>query len=298
MKFLICFFCICIYINAYSQERLVKVNGINFNVNTKGLESRKANSPVVIFENGMGVGQGTWDTVLNDLSKVAPVVTYDRLNVEKSDRVYELPTIKRVADHLKAILKTLNIPPPYVLVGHSMGGVYARAYAGFYPDEIAGLVFIDPADFTESKEDWNQIFRTIGVPEKRIDEMLYSRLYVPSEVDSVRYGAWSESQVLSELRRTDFNELKNLPLPQVPIYFFMGGKFEVPLERRSKDYDHEAFFTERTNVNIERWRKFIYSSNKGGALIYLSNSGHFIHRDDAWAVTGNIKLLLEKLREK
>lgn len=85
---------------------------------------------------------------------------------------------------------------------------------------------------------------------------------------------------------------KNMPLPQVPIYFFMGGKFEVPLDRRRKDYDHQAFFIERTHVNIERWRRFTYSSSKGGSLLYLSNSSHFIHRDDAKAVTANIKLLL------
>lgn len=157
------------------------------------------------------------------------------------------------------------------------------------------MVFIDPADFTETKENWNQIFRTIGVAEQRIDEMLYNRLYTPSKVDSLHYGSWSESQVLGQLRRTDFSEVKNMPLPQVPIYFFMGGKFEVPADRRSTDYDHEAFFNERTRVNIDRWRSFIYSSGKGGSLVYLSNSVHFIHRDDARAVIGNIKLLLENI---
>ena len=298
MKLLVYIFCICLSLKAFSQQRLVNVRGIKFNVYLKGLEGRKANSPVLIFENGMGVGLGNWDTVLDELSKVAPVVAYDRANVEKSGQIYELPTIKFVAENLKDILKTLKIPPPYILVGHSMGGLYARGFAGFYPNDIAGLVFIDPADFTETKDDWNQIFRTIGVDEKRIDEMLYNRLYIPSQVDSLHYGTWSESQVLAQLRRTDFAEVKNMPLPQVPIYFFMGGKFEVPFDQRSKDYDHQAFFLERTHVNIERWRKFIYSSSKGGSLIYLSNSGHFIHRDDAKAVTGNIKLLLEKVSEK
>ncbi|RCR65974.1 alpha/beta fold hydrolase [Larkinella punicea] len=183
----------------------------------------------------------------------------------------------------------------YVLVGHSMGGLYARAFAGFNPNDIAGLVFIDPADFTETKEDWNTIFRRIGVPEKRIDEMLYARLYQPAKVDSVRFGPWSEGQVLAALRRTDFAEVTRLPVPNVPIYFFIGGRFEVAPERRSTDYDHTKFFEVRTNVNIERWRKFIYSSSKGGALIYLSNSGHYLHRDDARAVIGTLKMLLENL---
>ena len=157
------------------------------------------------------------------------------------------------------------------------------------------MVFVDPADFTEHKADWNQIFRTIGVPEKRIDEMIYQRLYVPSEVDSAYYGPWSEGQVLGDLRKTDFAELSSLPVPQVPIYFFVGGRLEVPVDRRSKDFNHELFFDVKNNSNMARWKKFIHSSNKGGALIYLTNSGHFVHRDDARLVTGNIKMLIEEL---
>jgi len=295
MKVLVFLICLLFSGKTFAQEKSVKVNGINFNVYTKGLENRKHNTPVLIFENGMGVGLGTWDLLLDKLSNTVPVFAYDRANVEKSGKIYELPTIKRVSENLKGILTTLKIQPPYVLVGHSMGGLYIRAFSGFYPNDIVGLVFIDPADFTETKKDWNQIFRKIGVPEKRIDEMLYSRLYIPSKVDSLHYGTWSESQVLGEMRRTDFAEINSLPLPQVPICFFIGGKFEVPLDRRSKDFDQEAFFTERTNVNIERWRKFIYSSVKGGSLIYLSKSGHFLHRDDTDAVAGNINLLLDKV---
>ena len=296
MRIFITLFLLFYTFTSFAQEKMVKVNGHNHHVYTKGLETRKGKTPVLVFENGMGMGLGNWDTIIGELSKVAPVFAYDRAGVEKSDKTYQMPTPQRVAQNLKALMNSLNISPPYVLVGHSMGGVYVRGFAGLYPDEVAGLVFIDPADFTETKENWNQIFRSIGIPEKRIDEMLYDRLYsTPLPVDSLRYGPWSENQVLRELRKTDFDELASLPLPNVPIYFFIGGKFEVPVDRRSKDYNHEAFFTERTNVNIERWKKFIYSSSKGGSLIYLSNSGHFVHRDDPAAVTGNIKILLEGL---
>jgi pimeloyl-ACP methyl ester carboxylesterase len=280
---------------SYSQERLVKLNGHNFNVYLKGFENRKKNSPAIIFENGLGNGLGTWDTILDELSKFAPVVAYDRAGVGKSDKVFQVPVVKLVADNLKSLLTTLNIPPPYVLVGHSMGGVYTRGFSGFYPNDIAGLVFIDPADFTETKEEWNSIFRKIGVPEKKIDEMMYDRLYKKSEVDSLKYGPWSESQVLVELRRTDFASIAGLPLPDVPIYFLIGGKFEVPVERRSKDFNQEDFFKVRTNINIQRWKDFIDRSSKGGSLIYLSKCGHFVHRDDPVAVINTIKFIVDNL---
>ncbi len=299
MKTLIIFFLFLVVFASYAQERLVKVNDKNFAVYTKGLENRKPKAPVLVFENGMGMGFGNWDTIIDELAKVAPVFAYDRAGVEKSDKIYQMPTPKQTAENLKAILTTLNIAPPYVVIGHSMGGLYARSFAGFYPNDIAGLVFVDPADFTESKDDWNQIFREIGVPEKRIDEMMYNRLYQPTKPpthnDSLNFGAWSELQTLTALRRTDFAEVKSLPLPNVPIYFFVGGMFGVPPEYRSKDYDHERFFHVKNRMNMDRWRALIHSSGKGGALIYLSDSGHYIHRDDAKAVIANIRLLLESL---
>lgn len=283
---------------SFAQEKSVNVNGNNYHVFVKGFENRVANTPAIIFENGMGVDLGNWKKILDQVSAFAPVFAYDRAGIGKTDKVFKMPTTKFVSENLHDILNTLKIAPPYILVGHSLGGVYIRSFAGFYPNEISGLVFIDPADFTETKNDWNAIFRTMGVPEKKIDEMLYNRLYQQkTSIDSANFGPWSERQVLNDLRKTDFSEISELPLPNVPIYFFVGGKFEVPTAQRSKDYDQEAFFHIKNNSNMERWKKLMYSSGKGGALIYLTNAGHYIHWDNPGSVINNIKLLVESLKE-
>lgn len=279
-----------------AQERDVLVNGRSYHIYSRGLEKRNPKTPVIVFENGLGVGLGHWDTVIDDIARFAPVLSYNRAGVEQSEKVYQMPTPRFVADNLKSLLNTLKIAPPYILVGHSMGGIYIRGFAGLYPNDLAGLVFIDPADFTETKEGWKLLLSRLDIPAKRIDDMIYERLYKPvGAVDSARYGPWSEQQVLTDLRRTDFAELNSLPLPQVPLLFFIGGKFEVPVEQWSKEFDHPKFYRERTNLNIERWRDFIYTSSKGGSLVYLSNSKHFVHRDDALAVVGNIKLLFDSV---
>lgn len=283
---------------SYGQERSVNVNGNNYHVFVKGFENRVANAPAIIFENGMGVDLGNWKKILDHVSSFAPVFAYDRAGIGKTGKIFKMPTAKFVSENLHDILNTLKIAPPYILVGHSLGGVYIRSFAGFYPNEISGLVFIDPADFTETKNGWNAIFRTMGVPEKKIDEMLYNRLYQQrTSIDSANFGPWSERQVLNDLRKTDFSEISKLPLPNVPIYFFVGGKFEVPPAQRSKDYDHEAFFHIKNNSNMERWKKLMYSSGKGGALIYLTHAGHYIHWDDPRSVINSIKLLVESLKE-
>jgi pimeloyl-ACP methyl ester carboxylesterase len=287
LLFIVCF--------SFSQSKLLKVDGKSFSVYTKGFENRKKNSPAIILENGLGVDWGNWDTVIEQLAKLAPVMAYDRSGEGKSEMVFQMPSVKMVAQNLKSILNALNIAPPYILVGHSMGGLYVRGYAGLNPEDVVGLVLIDPADFLETKDGWNTIFRTIGVPEKKIDEMLYDRLYKKVEVDSINFGPWSEGQVLRELRRTDFAEISSLPVPNVPVYFLVGGKFEVPPDRRSKDFDQAEFFKVKTNMNMRNWRNFIDASGKGGTLIYLSKCGHFVHRDDPAAVINTIKYLLESL---
>ena len=282
--------------SSFGQEKLVNISGTNYNVFLKGFESRKENAPAIIFEGGMGSALGNWDRIIDQISTFAPVFAYDRAGIGKSDKTFKMPTTKLVSESLHSILKTLKIAPPYILVGHSLGGVYIRSFSGFYPNEISALVFIDPADFTETKNDWNAIFRTMGVPEKKIDEMLLNRLYRQAKLDSVNFGPSSEAQVLTELRRTDFAEVNSLPLPNVPIYFFVGGKFEVPVDRRSKDFDQQTFFHVKNTSNMERWKKLIYSSTKGGALIYLTNAGHYIHRDDPKSVISNIRILTEGLK--
>lgn len=279
---------------ALCQERLINVNGRKYNVLTKGMEKRKAREAVVIFESGMGVDLGNWSKVIDEVSASAPVFAYDRAGIGKSDKSYQLPTPANVAENLKILLKTADIRPPYILVGHSLGGVYIRSFAGHYPDEVAGLVFIDPADFTETKNDWNEIFRKLNVPEKKIDEMLYNRLYnQKTKADSANYGPWSERHVLNELRKTDFAEISALPLPDVPVHFLVGGKFEVPVAQRSKDYDHETFFHIKNNANMDRWKKLIHASKKGGSLVYLTNAGHYIQSDAPRSVISSIRTVVE-----
>jgi pimeloyl-ACP methyl ester carboxylesterase len=298
MKIIYILILVSLVSNVIGQDKLVNVNGIHFNVYIKGIKNRDANTPVVIFENGMGVDLGNWNKVIDQVATFAPVFAYERTGIGKSDKVFKMPTVGFVSENLHNILQSLKIAPPYILVGHSLGGVYIRAYAGFYPDEVAGLVFIDPADFTETKKDWNDIFRVMNLPEKKIDDMLQNRLYQSDpQVDSLHFGPWSERQILNDLRKTDFAEISKLPLPNAPIYFFVGGKFEVPLALRSKDFDQEAFFHIKNNSNMERWKKLIYASNKGGTLIYLTNAGHYIQNDQPKSIISNLKILVESLKE-
>ncbi|MEO1652807.1 MAG: hypothetical protein AAFU64_04610 [Bacteroidota bacterium] len=62
-------------------------------------------------------------------------------------------------------------------------------------------------------------------------------------------------------------------------------------------FDQAQYFIIRTDINLKRWREFIYESPKGGSLIYLSNSGHFLHRDDVEAFLANIKVMYHSIKK-
>ena len=84
------------------------------------------------------------------VSQFATSVLYDRSGTGWSDHA-ELPrSATEVTDELRSLLRVAGVPAPYVLVGHSLGGLYARRFAQRFPADVAGLVFLDPAheDYT------------------------------------------------------------------------------------------------------------------------------------------------------
>src|SRR5687768_15673008 len=128
---------------AVSQPRTIDVEGGTMRVWTAGIEQRPGGRPVVILESGAGEGLDTWKPVFAEIARVAPVVAYDRRGLGQSAADSVRPSLRRVAQSLHALLNRLNIPPPYILVGHSWGGLLTRAYFDQYPQEVAGLVFLD-----------------------------------------------------------------------------------------------------------------------------------------------------------
>ena len=165
-------------LTALAQERYIPIDGTKIRINTIGIENRKEGQPVIVFESGLGTPMGHWDRILNGVSALAPLITYDRPGIGDSEADNEMPTVKNVSDKLIRILTYLDIQPPYVLVGHSLGGAYVRGFAGYYPELLAGLVIIDPADFTETSLNKREPYLEIGLTNDQIDALFdkYSRI--------------------------------------------------------------------------------------------------------------------------
>lgn len=107
-------------------------------------------SPTVILEAGLGDGKESWAPVYDQLSQTTQVFMYDRAGYGASRSANRLRDGATIVRELRSTLQSLKIKPPYVLVGHSIGGTYMELYARTYPDDVAGVVLVDSrhADFS------------------------------------------------------------------------------------------------------------------------------------------------------
>ena len=103
-------------------------------------ESGKA---TVLLLNGLGAGLEEWTAVQSAVEKFAKVCSYDRAGEGHSDKIAGFQTPDAVVDDLHQLLDAVAAPGPYVLVGASLGGIFARRFAQRYPDLTAGMVLAD-----------------------------------------------------------------------------------------------------------------------------------------------------------
>jgi len=104
--------------------------------------SRKGNATVV-FENGLGATLDWWAKVVPEIANDATTFAYNRPGYGNSDAATTPRDGIHVVDELRALLESQGLRPPYVLVGHSLGGLYMQLFARRYPDEVSALVLVD-----------------------------------------------------------------------------------------------------------------------------------------------------------
>ncbi|MBX9627075.1 MAG: alpha/beta hydrolase [Gemmataceae bacterium] len=111
------------------------------------LLARGEGGPTVVIDAGAGeppVESGSWTPVCDAVAKTNRVVLYDRAGLGSSDPAPTKPrTFRDAARDLHTLLANAKVPGPYVLVGHSVGGLNVRVFADLYPDDVAGVVLVD-----------------------------------------------------------------------------------------------------------------------------------------------------------
>jgi len=118
----------------------VDIGGRSLNVYCSG-----EGNPTVVLSSGGSLPGFSWRLIQPAIARVTSACWYDRPGLGWSDSGPDTQSSYSIATDLHRLLQMIGRPPPYVLVGHSIGGFEARAYFRSYPDEVAGMVFVDAA---------------------------------------------------------------------------------------------------------------------------------------------------------
>ena len=124
--------------------KLVDVGGHRLHILTMG--ERQTGQPVVILEAGVASNLLDWQKVQPEVAEFAQVVAYDRAGYGWSDISQKRRTPELIVQELHTLLQNAEIEPPYLLVGHSFGGIHVRLFAETFPDEVVGLILVDASN--------------------------------------------------------------------------------------------------------------------------------------------------------
>ena len=176
------------------------------------LDCRGQGQPTVVLEAGSGSDSSTWSVVLDALAETTRTCAYDRAGRGRSDPI-ERHTLSHAAAELRALLSTAGEAPPFVVVGHSLGGAFGRVFASENRDEMVGLVMLDTFD-PDLQEDW--IHPLLGSIRPEYDASLDALRATVEAVDSLDWPA-SEAQ------------LRESRVDGMPIEFLVAPRYEPRL---------------------------------------------------------------------
>lgn len=279
--------------------KLVDVAGKKMHIDCMG-----EGSPAVILNSGLGDIYLAWTRVQPQIAQFTRVCSYDRAGLGYSDSSSEPRTSKVIAQELHALLLAADVAPPYVLVGHSMGGFDVRLYASLYRDQVAGMVLVD-SSHPDQENRFPAELKNMEGSELREEEFLeytmpfgLPRLIGLCEDDPVRRAAdcnfHSEREILAELKAIDESSAQTAATPSLG---------DMPLVVLSHDPEKPSseFPPDLAKPVNEAWEKMqeemAHLSTRGTQRI-VKNSAHYIQIDQPDAVIDALHSVVEQTRNE
>jgi len=224
-------------------------------------------SPIVILESGLGDGKESWGPVYEEIGQLAQVFAYDRAGYGASRSANPMRDGATIVRELRSTLQALKLEPPFILVGHSVGGTYMELYARSYPEEVAGVVLVDSrhADFT----------RQCQIADARSCKP-------PSLLTALLPDAPRRELAAGE--KTMDEVMQGGPFPNVPL---------VVLTSMKKPLEGPRF----REVWLATQKELAALSNDSTHTV-CSRCGHYIHKDDPQLVIAAVENVVQRARHK
>lgn len=224
------------------------------------LAGENKGTPTIVMDAGYGDTSKAWDSVINDISMLSDVLIYDRAGLGKSESSSNSRTSREMVRDLHELLNQANIKSPYILVGHSFGGVNTRLYATEYQNEVCGLVLVD-----STPEDYRERFLPT-MPQE------FQQAYNKQFVYEGNYDEFMESlKQLKESKR----------ILNIPLIVLSAGK--------------KAHYSEESQGLWNEMQKEIIEISSNGEFVIAENSTHYIQNDEPEVVVSAINRLINNI---
>jgi pimeloyl-ACP methyl ester carboxylesterase len=291
---------------AHTPGKTYQVDGHDVHVVCTGV-----GSPTIILDTGLGDDFTTWAKVQPELSKTTRVCSFDRSGFGTSEMTPRPHDADTLATQLHDMVSVAGIDKPFVLVGHSISGLYLRAYAKHYRRELAALVFIDGAtplqdervprsliaiqDRQRAEMPWQKLLMTIGW--YRLQGLCsnvpagfeaYSAVIRANNCDPTQFDALEAE--LDALRQSGEETLHAGPFPGLPVLVLSRDPASMP----------SNWPPEVARANSLVWNQMQEESKALSPLsrrIIARGSDHYIHVDRPDLVNREVAALVQALRQ-
>ncbi len=225
-------------------------------------------SPAVVFESGFSGTYEYWNAVVAAISGKTTTVRYNRAGFGHSPLNDKPRTAEQIAKELHTALSNAKVSPPYILVGHSAGGMYVREFAHLFPNDVVGIVLVDPA------------------PETFYGMMAQDPVFWKSVMEELKQeqpGALAQMDV----NATTVNELRTAwPLPHVPVVLISATKIQPPT------------FTEERRKEMTSLQTELVQQIPGAQHVSATGCGHNIPGECPLVVSNTVLTMLITLTRK
>jgi len=291
--------------------RMISAKGVNLHLYCLG-----SGSPTLVLEAGLGENMLSWYPVHAKLAQTMRVCAYDRPGLGWSDPIAAAIQPEEVAENLQALLHNAGIAPPFVLVGHSRGGIYVRAFYQRFPEQTQGIVLVDSTheqgpmhDYPYAAWDYrNQalqiaiaeplsrlgIVRLLGIadadrrPSPLPAEILAAKTAIQNRTDTADAVVNEIAVMRQGLDPTTPppRSLGNLPL----LVLTAGNLVDLAIVEREAKRAGKDVETEKVLAKIKMAEQDDLAHLSGHSRhITVSHSGHFIMQDQADAFVAAVR---------
>jgi pimeloyl-ACP methyl ester carboxylesterase len=277
--------------------RLFDVGGYKIHVDCAG-----ERNPAVILESGLGDTYISWHKVQPQIALFARVCSYDRAGIGYSDSSSRTRTSKVMAEELHTLLRAAGVAPPYILVGHSLGGYSVRLYASLYRSEVAGMVLVDASHPDQENRFPLELKNMEGTWLREAEFLEYTmpfgipRLLGLCEDDPKQRAA----ECNFHTAREGVAELKAFP-ESASQTAATGSLGDLPLAVLSHDPDKPsadlpADIAKPTNDAWEKMQEELSHLSTRGTQTIARNSAHYIQIDRPDVVIEAVRNVMEQAR--